>query len=100
MNREVSAGGRGVGGGSGLDPEYACDGHRVQLLLVWFAGNSGSLGLRMGGTLVAFQGLAIWQEVIVAILGGDGSFAVVGVISSAGSRGRAPSLTLSRAIFG
>ncbi|EKG40012.1 Permease [Pseudomonas syringae pv. avellanae str. ISPaVe013] len=81
-------------------PENECNGHPLQLFWVWFAANISILGLPLGATLVAFQGLAIWQAIIVAILGAAGSFAVVGVISIAGRRGRAPSLTLSRAIFG
>ncbi len=81
-------------------PEGECHGHPLQLFWVWFAANISILGLPLGATLVAFRGLAIWQAVIVAILGAAGSFAVVGIISIAGRRGRAPSLTLSRAIFG
>jgi hypothetical protein len=34
--------------------------------------------LPLGATLVAFRGLAIWQAIIVAIVGAAGSFAVVG----------------------
>src|SRR5471030_1848306 len=81
-------------------PESECNGHPLQLFWVWFAANISILGLPLGATLVAFRGLAIWQAIIVAILGAAGSFAVVGVISIAGRRGHAPSLTLSRAIFG
>lgn len=81
-------------------PEGECNGHPLQLFWVWFAANISILGLPLGATLVAFRGLAIWQAIIVAILGAAGSFAVVGIISIAGRRGRAPSLTLSRAIFG
>src|SRR5471030_2217182 len=81
-------------------PEGECHGHPLQLFWVWFAANISILGLPLGATLVAFRGLAIWQAIIVAILGAAGSFAVVGIISIAGLRGRAPSLTLSRAIFG
>jgi purine-cytosine permease-like protein len=81
-------------------PEAECNGHPLQLFWVWFAANISILGLPLGATLVAFRGLAIWQAIIVAIIGAAGSFAVVGIISIAGRRGRAPSLTLSRAIFG
>ncbi|AZF12133.1 Purine-cytosine permease [Pseudomonas sp. R2-37-08W] len=81
-------------------PEGECNGHPLQLFWVWFAANISILGLPLGATLVAFRGLAIWQAIIVAVLGAAGSFAVVGIISIAGRRGRAPSLTLSRAIFG
>ena len=81
-------------------PEDECHGHPLQLFWVWFAANISILGLPLGATLVAFRGLSFWQLVLVAILGCVGSFAVVGLISVAGRRGRAPSLTLSRAIFG
>jgi len=81
-------------------PEGECNGHPLQLFWVWFAANISILGLPLGATLVAFRGLSIWQAIIVAILGAAGSFVVVGIISIAGRRGRAPSLTLSRAIFG
>ena len=81
-------------------PENECHGNPLQLFWVWFAANISILGLPLGATLVAFHQLAIWQVVIVALIGAAGSFAVVGVISIAGRRGRAPSLTLSRAIFG
>lgn len=81
-------------------PENECNGNPGQLFWVWFAANISILGLPLGATLVAFHQLAIWQVVIVALIGAGGSFALVGVISIAGRRGRAPSLTLSRAIFG
>lgn len=81
-------------------PQNECNGNPLQLFWVWFAANISILGLPLGATLVAFRGLSIWQAIIVAILGAGGSFAVVGIISIAGRRGRAPSLTLSRAIFG
>ncbi|WP_109477141.1 cytosine permease [Paraburkholderia sp. C35] len=81
-------------------PENECRGHPLQLFWVWFAANISILGLPLGATLVAFQHLAIWQAILVAVIGAAGSFAIVGVISIAGRRGHAPSLTLSRAIFG
>ena len=81
-------------------PESDCNGHPLQLFWVWFAANISILALPLGATLVAFQHLAIWQALLVAAVGAAGSFAIVGVISIAGRRGHAPSLTLSRAIFG
>ncbi|MBD8079901.1 purine-cytosine permease family protein [Cellulosimicrobium arenosum] len=74
-------------------------GNPMQLFWVWFAANISVLGLPLGVALVA-SGLSVWQAVIAAVLGAFGSFAVVGVISIAGRRGGAPSLTLSRATFG
>lgn len=57
------------------------------------------LGLPLGVSLIAL-GLSVGQSILVAVLGAFGSFAIVGLISIAGRRGGAPSLTLSRAIFG
>ncbi|WP_282771211.1 purine-cytosine permease family protein, partial [Saccharomonospora viridis] len=81
-------------------PESERHGHPMQLFWVWFAANISILGLPLGATLVAIQGLTFWQAVIVAVLGAVGSFAIVGVVSIAGRRGGAPGLTLSRAVFG
>lgn len=75
------------------------DGHPLQLFWVWFAANISILGIPLGATLVAL-GLNLWQAIVVAAIGAFGSFALVGLISIAGRRGGAPSLTLSRAVFG
>jgi purine-cytosine permease-like protein len=75
-------------------------GRPAQLFWVWFAANISILGLPLGATLVASQGLTVWQAVIVAAVGSVGSFAIVGAVSIAGRRGGAPGLTLSRAVFG
>jgi len=86
----------------GIEPVPAGErtGRPSQLFWVWFAANISILGLPLGATLVAVQGLTVWQAVIVAALGAVGSFAIVGVVSIAGRRGGAPGLTLSRAVFG
>lgn len=85
----------------GIEPVPVEDrhGNPLQLFWVWFAANISILGLPLGITLVAL-GLSVWQAVVVAVVGAVGSFALVGVISVAGRRGGAPSLTLSRATFG
>ena len=62
-------------------PEHECNGHPLQLFWVWFAANISILGLPLGATLIAFQGLSIWQALVVAILGAGGSFAIVGLLS-------------------
>src|SRR5699024_5076058 len=74
-------------------------GKQMQPFWAWFAANISVLRLPLGVALVAL-GLSIWQAVLVAFLGAFGSFAIVGLISIAGRRGGAPSLTLSRATFG
>ncbi len=81
-------------------PDNERHGRPMQLFWVWFAANIGILALPLGATLVAYQKLAFWQAVIVALIGAVGSFAIVGVVSIAGRRGGAPGLTLSRAVFG
>lgn len=80
-------------------PRSEQTGNPWQLFWVWFAANISVLGLPLGVSLVA-MGLNVWQAMLAAVLGACGSFAVVGIISVAGSRGGAPSLTLSRAVFG
>ncbi|WP_051298679.1 purine-cytosine permease family protein [Arthrobacter castelli] len=80
-------------------PEAERNGNPMELFWVWFAANISVVGLPLGVSLVA-AGLNIWQAIVVAFLGAFGSFAIVGVISIAGRRGGAPSLTLSRATFG
>lgn len=81
-------------------PDAERTGHPLQLFWVWFAANISILGLPLGATLVAFQFLNVWQSLLVAVIGAAGSFALVGVVSVAGRRGAAPSMTLSRATFG
>jgi NCS1 family nucleobase:cation symporter-1 len=85
----------------GIEPVPAAeqDGHPLQLFWVWFAANISVIGLPLGVSLIALD-LSVWQSILVAIIGAFGSFAIVGLISIAGQRGGAPSLTLSRAIFG
>ena len=81
-------------------PDAQRNGNPLQLFWVWFASNISILGLPLGATLVALQTLNIWQSVMVAVIGAAGSFALVGIVSIAGRRGGAPSMTLSRAVFG
>lgn len=80
-------------------PDHARNGRPGELFWVWFAANISILGIPLGATLVAL-GLNLWQALLVAAFGSFGSFAVVGLVSVAGRRGGAPSLTLSRAVFG
>lgn len=70
-----------------------------ELFWIWLAGNISILGLPLGAWVVAGV-LNFWQAILAGFIGAVGSFAIVGVISIAGQRGGAPSLTLSRATFG
>ena len=80
-------------------PDDRRNGSPGELFWVWFAANISILGIPLGATLIAL-GLNLVQAIIVAAIGAFCSFAVVGIISIAGRRGGAPSLTLSRAIYG
>lgn len=80
-------------------PDDQRDGTPGQLFWVWFAANISILGIPLGATLMAL-GLNLFQAIIVALIGSFCSFAVVGLISVAGLRGGAPTLALSRAVFG
>lgn len=75
------------------------NGNPLELFWVWFAANISVLGLPLGVSLIAL-GLNVPQALFAAVIGSAGSFAVVGIISIAGRNGAAPSLTLSRAMFG
>ncbi|MGP4016549.1 purine-cytosine permease family protein [Saccharopolyspora sp. 5N708] len=81
-------------------PDDERRGKPSELFWVWFAANISILGLPLGATLVAFRGLNLWQALLVAVIGAFGSFALVGLVSVAGKWGGAPSMTLSRAVFG
>ncbi len=80
-------------------PPAERNGRPLQLFWAWFAANISILGLPLGIALIQ-SGLNLWQAAVAATIGSFGSFALVGVISIAGRRGHAPSLTLSRAVFG
>ncbi|OTA26052.1 allantoin permease [Alloscardovia macacae] len=80
-------------------PDDQRNGTPGQLFWVWFAANISILGIPLGATLVSL-GLNVWQAILATAVGSFGSFALVGVISVAGRNGGAPSLGLSRAMFG
>jgi NCS1 family nucleobase:cation symporter-1 len=65
----------------------------------WFGANVSVLGLSYGSFVLGF-GISFWQATIVAIIGVVVSFLFCGVISLAGKRGSAPTMVLSRAMFG
>lgn len=81
-------------------PDAERHGGPAGLFWMWFGANLGVLGITLGAALVTVSGLNITQALLVSVLGAAGSFLPVGLISTAGKRGGAPGLTLSRAVFG
>ena len=65
----------------------------------WCAANVSFLAISYGAYFLGF-GISLWQVVITAVIGTVGSFALVGISSLAGKRSNAPTMMLSRAIFG
>jgi len=65
----------------------------------WAGANVSVFGIAYGSFLLGF-GVSFWQATIVGIIGIVVSFLFVGVIALAGKRGSAPTLVLSRSIFG
>jgi nucleobase:cation symporter-1, NCS1 family len=65
----------------------------------WFGANVSVLGLSYGAFVLGF-GISFWQATVVTIIGVVVSFLLCGFISLAGKRGSAPTMVLSRAMFG
>lgn len=70
-----------------------------QLFWPWFASNVSILGMSYGAFVLGF-GISFWQATLVAVVGVVFSFLLCGLVSVAGKRGNAPTMTLSRAAFG
>jgi cytosine/uracil/thiamine/allantoin permease len=81
-------------------PDAERHGRPIELFWIWFAANISILGMFYGLALVTFYGLNLGQALAAGVLGTVISFLLVGLISLAGKRGGAPTLTLSRAPFG
>jgi nucleobase:cation symporter-1, NCS1 family len=81
-------------------PDAQRHGRPAELFWIWFAANVSILGMFYGLALVTFYGLSYPQALLAGTIGTVVSFAFVGVVSLAGKRGGAPTLTLSRAPFG
>ncbi|QIQ20730.1 purine-cytosine permease family protein [Zophobihabitans entericus] len=84
----------------GIDivPETERSGKPLQLFWIWSAANIGIMGIVYGAIVVSF-GLSFIQSVLATVIG-IASFALVGLTSFAGKKGRTTTLTLSRTIFG
>ncbi|MFF1634386.1 purine-cytosine permease family protein [Leifsonia sp. NPDC058248] len=74
-------------------------GHARDLFWPWFGANVSVFGLSYGSFLLGF-GISFWQATIVGVAGIVISFLLCGFIALAGKRGSAPTMVLSRAIFG
>jgi nucleobase:cation symporter-1, NCS1 family len=65
----------------------------------WCASNISVFAVSYGAFVLGF-GVGLWQAILAAVAGAVLSFFLVGLVSTAGKRGSAPTLTLSRAAFG
>jgi purine-cytosine permease-like protein len=65
----------------------------------WCAANISVLGISYGSFVLGF-GVSLAQGLIAGILGIVFSFTLCGIVALAGKRGSAPTMVLSRAIFG
>ena len=70
-----------------------------ELFWPWFGANISVLGLSYGSYVLGF-GISFWQAVVVGFIGITASFLLCGYIATAGKRGSAPTMVLSRAAFG
>lgn len=74
---------------------------RVRTLFpTWVTANMTVLLLTVGAGLTVFNGLNLWQVLVVAVVAPVVAFGLVGFVSIAGKRGGAPGMALSRAVFG
>lgn len=70
-----------------------------ELFWPWFGANVSVLGLSYGSYVLGF-GISFAQAVIVGLVGIVFSFFLCGIIATAGKRGSAPTMVLSRAAYG
>jgi len=74
-------------------------GHPRELFWPWFGANISVLGLSYGSYVLGF-GVSFWQAIVIGIVGIIFSFGLCGVIATAGKKGSAPTMVLSRAAYG
>jgi NCS1 family nucleobase:cation symporter-1 len=70
-----------------------------ELFWPWFGANVSVLGLSYGSYVLGFS-ISFWQAVVVGLVGVVFSFLLCGAIATAGKRGSAPTMILSRAAYG
>lgn len=85
--------------GPNLISESERRGSARSLLWPWAGANVSLLALSYGSFFLGF-GISFWQATFAALIGTVGSFFLVGISSLAGKRSNAPTLIMSRAIFG
>ncbi|MFI8002730.1 purine-cytosine permease family protein [Streptomyces sp. NPDC086010] len=86
----------------GLDPVPDAErtGRVRALFPTWVTANLTVLLLIVGAGLTVFNGLNLWQVLVVGFTAPVLSFGLVGLVSITGKRGGAPGMALSRAVFG
>ena len=86
---------------AGLDviPEAERAGRASSLFWPWFAANVSVFGISYGSFVLGF-GVSAVQAIVVGVVGVVVSFVLCGLVAIAGKRGSAPTMTLSRAVFG
>jgi NCS1 family nucleobase:cation symporter-1 len=65
----------------------------------WFAANISVFAISYGSFILGF-GLSLWQATAVVLVGTVTSYLLVGYIAIAGKRASAPTMTISRSVFG
>lgn len=87
------------GNGINVITEVERKGRPRELFWPWFGANVSILGLSYGAFVLEF-GISFWQALIISLVGIVVSFVLCGIIATAGKRGSAPTMVLSRAAYG
>ncbi|MDR2974508.1 MAG: cytosine permease [Propionibacteriaceae bacterium] len=74
-------------------------GKASSLFWPWFAANVSVFSVSYGAWVLGY-GISFWQATLATLLGVMLSFLLVALVSLAGKRGSAPTMVLSRAVFG
>lgn len=85
--------------GANVISEGERSGKASSLFWPWCGANVSLLALSYGSFFLGF-GISFWQATFAAILGTTLSFLLVGFSSLAGKKSNAPTMVLSRAVFG
>lgn len=85
--------------GTNVIAESERAGKASSLFWPWAGANVSLLALSYGSFFLGF-GISFWQATVAAILGTTLSFLLVGFSSLAGKKSNAPTMVLSRAVFG